>query len=122
MKKSLILSLVGLMLGILSATGGNVANSTENLVFGKMWMEGSLRAGMAQRLHVEVTNNGTYRYHDFWWAGAPSCAGNSDDITLEAGKSKDVAVDIIFEKEGHYDVIIMDPAEKELFMHIVAAA
>lgn len=122
MKKSLILSMVALMLGILSATGGNVTNSTENLVFGKMWMEGSLRAGMAQRLHVEVTNNGTYKYHDFWWAGAPSCAGNSDDITLEAGETKDVAVDIIFEKEGHYDVIIMDSSEKELFTYTVDIA
>lgn len=122
MKKSLILSMVGLMLGILSATSANVTNSTENLVFGKMWMEGSLRAGMAQRLHVEVTNKGTEEYQDFWWAGAPSCYGNSEDISLAAGETKDVAVDIIFEKEGHHEVIIMDPSEEELFTYTVDIA
>ena len=122
MKKSFILTLFGLMLNIMSATGANVTNSTEYLVFGKMWMEGSFRAGMAQRLHVEVTNNGTYKYHDFWLVGAPSYAGNSDDITLEAGETKDVAVDIIFEKEGHYDAIIKNSTEKELFTYTVDIA
>ena len=122
MKKSLILSMIGLMLSIVMATGANVANSTENLVFGNMWMEGSLRVGVAQRLHVEVTNNGTETYQDFWYAGAPSCYGNSDDIILAAGETKDVEVDILFEQEGHYDVIIMNSTEKKLFTYTVDIA
>jgi hypothetical protein len=122
MKKSFFLTLFGLMLGIMSATGANVTNSTENLVFGKMWMEGSFRVGTAQRLHVEVTNNGTETYTDFWLAGAPSCYGNSNDITLAAGETKDVEVDILFKKEGHHNVVIMNSIEKELFTYTVDIA
>jgi hypothetical protein len=122
MKKSLILGMIGLMLGILSAGGANVTSSTENLVFGKMWMEGSLRAGIAQRLHIEVTNKGTETYQGFWSVLSPSCLGNSEDIILAAGETKDVEVDILFMQEGHYEVIIMDPIGKKLFTYTVDIA
>ena len=39
MKRSLIFCLVMLMLGFVPVCGGNVTHSTENLVFGEMWME-----------------------------------------------------------------------------------
>ena len=122
MKKSLILTLFGLMLGITSATGANVTNSTENLVFGEMWMEGSFRVGTAQRLHVEVTNNGIVDYMDFWHTNDPSYHGGSEDIIIASGETKDVTVDILFEKEGHYDAIIKNSTDQELFTYTVDIA
>ena len=65
MKRSLIFCLVMLMLGFVPVCGGNVTHSTENLVFGEMWMEGGCRANLIQGLHVEVTNKGTKDYQGY---------------------------------------------------------
>ena len=64
MKRSIILGLLGLLLGILPAVGADYTKSTEHLVLGKMWMEGGCRANLVQRLHVEVTNNGDDDYRE----------------------------------------------------------
>lgn len=119
MKKCLILTMIGLMLGIQSA---NSSNDPEYLEFGEVWMEGSHCAELVQRLHVEVTNFGNKTYMSKWvvkepWFFDPSIApdkmngpeayyGKIEDITIEPGETKDVIIYICFTKEGHHDVYV----------------
>lgn len=129
MKKSLILSMIGLMLSIVTASGGN-----PRLEIGEMSMEGSGCAKLVQRLYVQVTNISAEDYHDWsWWAVngqadelsptifSPSFYGNSEEVFLAPGETKVVAIDMIFEKEGHYDVYVIEPtaAWGELFVYSV---
>ncbi len=129
MKKSLILSMIGLMLSIVTASGGNPM-----LEIGEMSMEGSGCAKLVQRLYVQVTNISAEDYHDWsWWAVngqadelsptifSPSFYGNSEEVFLAPGETKVVAIDMIFEKEGHYDVYVIEPtaAWGELFVYSV---
>jgi hypothetical protein len=129
MKKSLILSMIGLMLSIVTASGGN-----PRLKIGEMWMEGSGCAKLVQRLYVKVTNISAEDYHDWsWWAVngqaeelsptifSPSFYGNSEEVFLAPGETKVVAIDMIFEKEGHYDVYVIEPTSAwgELFVYSV---
>ena len=119
MKKCLILTMIGLMLGIQSASSINDINNPENLVFGKIWIEGSHSTELVQRLHVEVTNNGPRKYKSWWIAidpdywnrdlsslGMRPYTGVTDDITLEAGETKEITIDILFFEEGHHDVYV----------------
>lgn len=129
MKKSLILSMAVLMLGIVSPAGARIINTPEHLVFGKRWIEGSLRAQAVQRLHVEVTNSGTDDYQQMWWVAdnredqSPLLYGNSREITLAAGETKVIEIDLYFEQEGHYEVIVRDQARRyELFHYQVDIA
>lgn len=129
MKKSLILSMAVLMLGIVSPAGARIINTPEHLVFGKRWIEGSLRAQAVQRLHVEVTNSGTDDYQQMWWVAdnredqSPLLYGNSREITLAAGETKVIEIDLYFEQEGHYEVIVKDQARRyELFHYQVDIA
>ena len=120
MKRSLILSLIVLIVGLLPISGANVTNSTENLVFGKMWMEGNCRAKLVQRLHVEVTNKGSEDYQGFWQAidYPKPYVGISYEINIAAGKTEDATIEIFFSESGHYDVLIStmgDGKEMELF-------
>lgn len=125
MKRSLIFCLVMLMLGFVPVCGGNVTHSTENLVFGEMWMEGGCRANLIQGLHVEVTNKGTKDYQGYWVAiDKDNYSGSSSGLCeIAAGVTKDVIVYISFEQPGHYDVHIMkDDYETELFTYPVDIA
>ena len=96
MKKSLILSMIGLMLSIVTASGGN-----PRLEIGEMSMEGSGCAKLVQRLYVQVTNISAEDYHDWsWWAVngqadelsptifSPSFYGNSEEVFLAPGETK----------------------------------
>lgn len=124
MKKSLILSMIGLMLSIVTASGGN-----PRLEIGEMWMEGSGCAKLVQRLHVEVTNVSSVEYRYWaWWAVngqaeevSPSY-GISEEIILAPGETKWVTIDMRFEEEGHYDVYVIEPTaaeEEPLFIYSV---
>lgn len=119
MKKCLILTMIGLMLGIQSANSASDINNPENLVFGKRWIEGSHCAELVQRLHVEVTNNGPRKYESWWIAidpgywnpdlpssGMRPYTGVAHNVTLEAGETKEVTIDIYFYVEGHHDVYV----------------
>ena len=117
MKRSIILGLLGLLLGILPAVGADYTKSTEHLVLGKMWMEGGCRANLVQRLHVEVTNNGDDDYRDFWGAFDPQNGALEDpdekvilaicsfnEVNIPAGKTEDVTMEFEFTKPGHYQI------------------
>ena len=134
MKKSFILSIIGLLLSILPVIAADVTNSTENLVFGKMWMEGGCRAKLVQRLHVEVTNQGTEDYRAHWDAFDPQgtdsydssrllacCSGANPNI--KAGQTEDVTMELEFYKPGHYVVNVWtDRGATELFSYPVDIA
>ena len=131
MKKCLILTMIGLMLGVQFATGVNITNNSENLVFGKRWIEGNCRALIVQRLHVEVTNNGVEDYRNQWMTLDPTVrllggiAGISDEINIAAGETKEILLDIIFGEPVHYDLEIwpmVEPTEESLFSYSVDIA
>ena len=119
MKKSLILSMIGLMLNIETASGGN-----PGLVIGEMRMEGNGCAKLVQRLHVEVTNINSEEYRYWAWRAENGQEeyGISEEIILAPGETKWITIDMIFEKEGHYDVYVTEPAaawEEPLFIYSV---
>ena len=131
MKKCLILTMIGLMLGVQFATGVNITNNSENLVFGKRWIEGNCRALIVQRVHVEVTNNGVEDYRNQWMTLDPTVrllggiAGISDEINIAAGETKEILLDIIFGEPVHYDLEIwpmVEPTEESLFSYSVDIA
>jgi hypothetical protein len=101
-------------------TGANVTNNPEHLVFGKTWIEGTCRAKLIQRLHVEVTNSGQEDYQGFWKvidSTGDTC--NSYDIEMTevpAGETKDVTIMLYFNKPGSYEMSVMSVnPEKKLF-------
>ena len=133
MKRSVILGLLGLLLGILPAVGADYTNSTEHLVLGKMWMEGGCRANLVQRLHVEVTNNGTEDYRSYWCAFNPQNGVLEDpdekvilaycsyiEVNIPVGKTEDVTMEFEFTRPGHYQINVWTEDQRiDLFTYSV---
>lgn len=134
MKRSLFFSMVGLILSLLPANGANVTHSTENLVFGRMWMEGGCRANLVQRLHVIVTNNGPEDYQGWWCAFDPLHHALEDsngiiayvaskDIGIPSGQTIDVTMEFEFYKPGQYQVNVWEGEQKtDLFTYPIEIA
>jgi hypothetical protein len=132
MKRSFILSIIGL-LSVLPVIAADVTNSTENLVFGKMWMEGGCRANLVQRLHIEVTNRGKKNYNAYWGAFEPQEDGYYDSGRLvnyvgvvpyiKAGQTEEVTMELLFLQAGHYSVNVWtNMGDTELFTYPVDIA
>jgi hypothetical protein len=136
MKRSIILSLIGLVFGILPAVGASYTSSTEHLVLGKMWMEGGCRTNLIQRLHVEVTNNGTEDYRSYWCAFDPQngvlegpdgkgilAYSSYEQIIIPAGEMKEVTMEFEFSKPGHYQINVWTENQRiDLFTYFVDIA
>lgn len=116
--------IVSLLLGVLPIAGANVTSDPSHLVFGKMWMEGGCRAQLAQRLHVEVKNNGDQDYNGSWVAydvktgnkyGTAGTYASSVmfETLIASGETRDVTIDLLFEQAGNYQMKLVSPEQKE---------
>lgn len=125
MKQKIIYCIVGLILGVMPLMGANVTNNPEHLVFGKKWTEGACRAQLVMCLHIEVTNTGETDYQGWWHVvdskvGKMLGYGGTDgsfqmgEVKMSAGETKDVTVELRFEKPGCYD-LSFENADTKLF-------
>lgn len=113
-KLGLILSLIGLLTGLLPTVAASVTDSPDHLVFGEPWIEGNCRAQRVQRLHVEVTNNGTEDYMGWCYAADAGTGEMRHDviglprIQVSAGETKDVVLEMMFSQAAHYDLTFVE--------------
>jgi hypothetical protein len=123
MKQRLSFWMMSLLFGILPMTAANVTSDPSVLEFGKMWMEGGCRAQLAQRLYVEVTNIGDADYYGVWgaidetkysfddWNSHPRCF--VPDVRVAAGETKNIPIEFLFMREGHYKAAFTIPDQEE---------